>query len=377
VFLLAAAAIFLLPRLDLTVFGRTLVVTDYRAGTLAYVGIYLIALLGLNLLTGITGQISLGHGAFMLIGGYTTAILISNGARPGDPPLELLGHQFTSDLRDIWTIPLAGLIAGLFGFLFGFPALRLHGLYLALATFAVAVATPAIVRKYEGFTGGGGGINFFDAEGRTRSQITTDPVTFEQVESKIEVLGLSIPSFNEWLYYLSWTLALVLFGAAWLLLRGRFGRALRAVRDSELAAASSGVNLARYKTLAFGISAFYAGVAGSLLAIATTFVNPDTFPITLSIFLLVGVVVGGLGSLWPLVFGAIFIHFMQIEWAQRAEAVVPNWIPILGDIDTDAPGAPAVAFGVVLILIMLAFPGGAAGLIRRVTSLATSARRRA
>ena len=129
-----------------------------------------------------------------------------------------------------------------------------------------------------------------------------------------------------------------MLAAAWLMLRGRFGRSLRAVRDSELAAASSGVNLARYKTLAFGISAFYAGVAGSLLAIATTFVNPDTFPIALSIFLLVGVVVGGLGSLWPLVFGAIFIHFMQIEWAQRVESVIPNWLPLLGDIDTDAAG---------------------------------------
>jgi branched-chain amino acid transport system permease protein len=354
---LAAVAVFLLPRF----------ISDFRAQQLAYVGIYFIALIGLNLLTGITGQISLGHGAFMLIGGYTTAILISHQ----EPPLELLGHQFTGDMRDIWTIPLAGLLAGVIGFLFGFPALRLHGLYLALATFAVAVATPAIVRKYAGFTGGGGGINFFDAEGRTKSEITTDPVTFEQVESPIEILGISIPSFNEWLYYLCWTIALVLFGVAWLLLRGRLGRSLRAVRDSELAAASSGVDLARYKTLAFGISAFYAGVAGSLLAIATTFVNPETFPITLSIFLLVGVVVGGLGSLWPLVFGAVFIQFMQNEWAQSAENAIPDFIPVLGDIDTDSAGAPAVAFGVVLILIMLAFPGGAAGLIRTVRGLAT------
>ena len=184
------------------------------------------------------------------------------------------------------------------------------------------------------------------------------------------MLGIEIPTFNEWLYYLCWTIALVMFGVAWLLLRGRFGRTLRAIRDSELAAASSGVNLARYKTLAFGISAFYAGVAGSLLAIATTFVNPETFPIALSIFLLVGVVVGGLGSLWPLVFGAIFIHFMQIEWAQQMESVIPDFLPILGDIDTDAPGAPAVAFGVILILIMLAFPGGAAGLIRSLKSYA-------
>ena len=357
VFALAAAAVFLLPRF----------ISDFRAQQLAYVGIYFIALLGLNLLTGITGQISLGHGAFMLIGGYTTAILVSHS----EPPLELLGHQFSADVRDIWTIPLAGLIAGVVGFLFGFPALRLHGLYLALATFAVAVAAPAIVRKFSGFTGGGGGINFFDSEARTKSEITTDPITFEQVESDISILGLSIPSFNEWLYYLCWTIALVMFGVAWLLLRGRLGRSLRAIRDSELAAASSGVDLARYKTLAFGISAFYAGIAGSLLAIATTFVNPETFPITLSIFLLVGVVVGGLGSLWPLVFGAVFIHFMQIEWAQRAERVIPDFVPVLGDIDTDLPGAPAVAFGVVLILIMLAFPGGAAGLIRAVRGVAT------
>lgn len=360
-FLLAVAAVFLLPRF----------ISDFRAQQFAYVGIYLIALLGLNLLTGITGQISLGHGAFMLIGGYTTAILISNQ----DPPLELAGHLFQNDMTDYWTIPIAGLVAGIAGFLFGFPALRLQGLYLALATFAIAVAAPALVKKFDRFTGGGGGLNLFDVEGRT-GRATTDPVTFEMVEG-VDILGFHIGSFNEWLYYLSWTIALVLFGAAWLLLRGRFGRSLRAIRDSELAAASSGIDLARYKTLAFGISAFYAGVAGSLLAIATTFVNPDTFPITLSIFLLVGVVVGGLGSLWPLVFGAVFIHFMQIEWAQRTEAVIPDFVPILGNIDTDAPGAPAVAFGVVLILIMLAFPGGAAGLIHSLRTLARRAYERA
>jgi len=355
VFVLAAVALFLLPRF----------ISDFRAQQFAYVGIYFIALLGLNLLTGITGQISLGHGAFMLIGGYTTAILMSNQ----DPPLELFGHAFTNDMRDIWTIPIAGLVAGLVGFLFGFPALRLTGLYLALATFAIAVAAPAVVKKFDGLSGGGGGINLFDVEGRTGRSVT-DPVTFESTDGA-DIFGLHLDSFNEWLYYLCWTIAIVMFGVAWLLLRGRFGRTLRAVRDSELAAASSGVNLARYKTFAFGISAFYAGVAGSLLAIATTFVNPDTFPITLSIFLLVGVVVGGLGSLWPLVFGAVFIHFMQIEWAQRVEGVIPDFVPILGDIDTDAPGAPAVAFGVVLILIMLAFPGGAAGLIRTLRSLTT------
>ena len=342
VFVVAVAAVMLLPRF----------ISDFRAQEFAYVGIYFIALLGLNVLTGYTGQISLGHGAFMLIGGYTTAILMSNE----EPPLKLAGHLFTNDMRDIWTIPIAGLVAGIVGFLFGFPALRLTGLYLALATFAIAVAAPAVVKRFEHFSGGGGGIQLFDLETRTQSTSITDPVTFESKELGVEVfLGINIPSFNDWLYYLCWTIALVMFAGVWLLVRGRFGRSLRAVRDSELAAASSGVNLARYKTFAFGISAFYAGVAGSLLAIATTFVNPDTFPITLSIFLLVGVVVGGLGSLWPLVFGAIFIQFLPL-WAQSI---------------SKSPGAPAVVYGVVLILVMLALPQGAAGLVRRIVALTT------
>jgi len=337
VFVVAAAAVLVLPRF----------ISDFRAQQFAYVGIYFIALLGLNVLTGYTGQISLGHGAFMLIGGYTTAILIS------DTELKLGSHVFSNDMKDLWTIPIAGLVAGLAGFLFGFPALRLTGLYLALATFAIAVAAPAVVKRFEEFTGGGGGIQLFGLEGLTGGP-RTDPTTFESTEG-VSVLGLRIETFNEWLYYLSWSIALVLFAVAWAILRGRVGRSFRAVRDSELAAASSGVNLARYKTLAFGISAFYAGVAGSLLAIATTFVNPDTFPITLSIFLLVGVVVGGLGSLWPLVFGAIFIQFLPL-WAQEI---------------SKSPGAPAVVYGVVLILVMLALPMGAAGLVRQIVSLTT------
>jgi branched-chain amino acid transport system permease protein len=346
-FVLAAVAILFLPR----------IISDFRAQQFAYVGIYLIALLGLNLLTGFTGQISLGHGAFMAIGGYTTAILIS------DQGLKIGSHTFAGDLKDVWTIPLAGLLAGLVGFLFGFPALRLAGLYLALATFAIAVATPAVIRKFEGFTGGGAGINLFESP-RLTGVGGTDPITFEQVPGGVELWRFTIPTFNEWLYYLSWGIALVMFVAAWALLRGRIGRALRSVRDSELAAASSGVDLARYKTLAFGISAFYAGIAGSLLAIATTFVNPETFPITLSIFLLVGVVVGGLGSLWPLVVGAIFIQFLPL-WAQSLNDPLPDSILTLDIPNFRAPGAPAVVYGVILILVMLALPGGAGGLVRR------------
>jgi branched-chain amino acid transport system permease protein len=298
-------------------------VSAFRAQQLAYVAIYLTALIGLDILTGYTGQISLGHGAFMAIGGYTTAILMADHG-----------------VKDIWTIPLAALVTGVVGFLFGIPALRLSGLYLALATFAIAVSMPAVIKRFEGFTGGGSGINLFGLPELTAS---LTPVT---------VLGREL-AFNDWLYYLCWAVALVGYVVAWLLLRGRTGRALRAVRDSESAAQSSGVSLARYKTLAFGVSAAYAGVAGSLFAIATTFVNPDTFPVALSILLLVGVVVGGLGSLVGLIAGAVFIQFL------------PTWSQEL----SKSPGAPAVVSGVVLIALMFVLPMGVAGLVDRLRTL--------
>ncbi len=304
-----------------------LLVSDFRAFQLAYVGIYFIALIGLNILTGYSGQISIGHGAFMALGGYTTAILVSQHG-----------------VRDLWTIPIAGLLAGLAGLLFGIPALRLSGLYLALATFGVAVATPAILKKAEGLTKGNAGI---------------------VLDLPKAQFGLHL-SGNDWLYYLIWTIALVLLLVAWAILRGRVGRALKAVRDSEVAAASSGVNLAFYKTLAFGISAFYAGIAGSLLAIAVAFVNPDTFPITLSLFLLVGAVIGGLGSLVGVVAGAAFIEFVPIYSSSILDAVSPF------DVNSRAPGVPSVIFGVVLIVVMLALPTGAGGLLRRVFGPLTS-----
>ena len=313
-------------------------VTDFRAQQFAYVGMYTVALIGLNVLTGYTGQISLGHGAFMAIGGYTTALLMAGNEQFGQSGLLGIG----GGMKDVWTIPIAGLVAGLAGFLFGLPALRLSGLYLALATFAVAVATPAVLKNFEEFTGGGSGINLF---GRPELTASISPV---------HAAGFEL-NFNNYLYYLSWSVALVLYVVAWLFLRGRTGRAFRAVRDSETAAVSSGVSLAHYKTLAFGLSAAYAGVAGSLFAIATTFVNPDTFPIALSIFLLVGVVVGGLGSLLGPIVGAVFIQFMPL-WAQQV---------------SKSPGAPAVVYGVVVILLMFVLPTGASGFLRRAAVLAS------
>jgi branched-chain amino acid transport system permease protein len=325
-------------------------VSDFKAQQYAYVGIYLIALLGLNVLTGYTGQISLGHGAFMAIGGYTSAILMVGNEQFGGP--------VGGGLKDLWTVPVAGLVAGLVGLGFGIPALRLSGLYLALATFAVAVAMPPAVKRFEEFTGGGSGINLFGQKELTGGI------------SGVDVFGGHL-SFNDWLYYFCWTIALAAFALAWLILRGRMGRAFRAVRDSETAAVSSGVSLARYKTLAFGISAAYAGVAGALYAIANTFVNPDTFPIALSIYLLVGLVVGGLGGLSGLVAGAIFIEFLPL-WAQGED--LGSHLPGFLVDETKKPGGPAIVYGAVLILLMFVLPSGVGGLFRRIGQALTRRR---
>jgi branched-chain amino acid transport system permease protein len=297
--------------------------SDFRASEVAYVGIYFIAILGLNILTGYTGQISLGHGAFMAIGGYTTAIMV--------------GHH---NVRDLWTIPLAGLVAGAAGLLFGLPALRLSGLYLALATFALAVALPAVLKKFSHFTGGSEGIQLFGRPGFTGKG-------YEHVHA----LGQNL-TFNAWLYYLCWTIAAILFVVAWIILGGRMGRTFRAIRDSEVAATSSGVNLPLYKTLAFGVSAFYAGIAGSLFALATTFVNPDTFPIVLSLYLLIGAVISGLGSIWGILGGALFIQYVP--------TLASKYV-------SKAPGAPSVAYAIVLIVVVILMPFGLTGLIRKTT----------
>ena len=304
-----------------------LALDSFQASQFAYVGIYFIAITGLNILTGYTGQISLGHGAFMAIGGYTTAILATEQGR------ELFGWSFTAGIPYYATIPVAGVVAGVVGFLLGIPALRLTGLYLALVTFGIAVATPAFVKKFAHLTGGGTGLSFDLVKSPSWLDLST----------------------NDWLYYLCWTIALVLLAVAWLLLRGRTGRAFRAVRDSEIAATSFGVHLPTYKTLAFAVSAFYAGVAGALFAVANlSYVSPETFAVKLSIYLVVGTVAAGLGSLWGIVFGAALIEFLPIKAGEISS------IP------------PDVIFGAVLIAIMLLLPTGAAGLMRKAVTALTS-----
>jgi branched-chain amino acid transport system permease protein len=284
--------------------------SDYNVSLAARVGIYFVAVLGLNILTGYTGQISIGHGAFMAIGGYTTAVMSRD-------------HHTSLVL----TMLLALAICFAVGLLVGLPALRLSGVYLALATFALAVSVPQLPLKWSKFLGGRDGVQ----TAKTVSHV--------------------------WLYGAAWTASAILFVLAWLILRGRVGRAFRAVRDSEIAAVASGVELPVYKTLAFGISAAYAGVAGSLFVLATNgFAAPDEFGVVLSLQLLVGAAVAGLGSLWGILAGAAFVGLLPS---------VSSSVPVVG-----SEHGRDVVFGAAVVLVMLVLPGGFAGLLDRVRRLA-------
>jgi len=279
--------------------------SDYNVSLVAQVGVFFVAVLGLNILTGYTGQISIGHGAFMAIGGYTTAIL---------------SRDHHTNL--VLTMVVAFAICFVVGLIVGLPALRLSGVYLALATFALAVSVPSLPLQWSKFLGGRDGVQ----TARTVS--------------------------NVWVYGAAWTASAVLFALAWLILRGRVGRAFRAVRDSEIAAVASGVELPLYKTLAFGISAAYGGVAGSLFVLATNgFAAPDEFGVVLSLQILVGAAVAGLGSLWGVLAGAAFVGLLP---------TVSSSVPVIG-----SRHGQDVVFGAAVILVMLLLPGGFAGLLAR------------
>ena len=291
--------------------------SNFRLFQFTQVYIYAIAILGLNMLTGYNGQFSLGHGAFYAVGAYVSAIMMDRWGIPYG-----------------WTIPVAGVLCLVVGFLFGLPALRLQGLYLALATFSLALAVPQILKYFEHWTGGSQGL----------------------VLSKPSApFGLPLNS-DQWLYFLTLAVLAVLFWAGANLLRGRVGRAIVAIRDNHIAAEAMGINSARYKSLVFGVSAAYTRVAGALSASVIAYVAPDSFNVFLSITLLIGSVIGGLASISGALFGAFFIQF------------VPNWAQ---DISKAAPWA---IFGVFLIGFMYVMPFGIAGAIRLLWIRVTRAR---
>jgi len=293
------------------------VLSNFRLFQFSQVYIYAIAILGLNMLTGYNGQFSLGHGAFYAVGAYVSAIMMDRWNIPYG-----------------WTIPVAGVLCLIVGFLFGLPALRLEGLYLALATFSLALAVPQILKYFEHWTGGSQGI----------------------VLSKPNApFGLRLNP-DQWLYFVTLGVLVLLFWLGANLLKGRIGRAIVAIRDNHIAAEAMGINTALYKSLVFGVSAAYTGVAGALSASVIAYVAPDSFNVFLSVTLLIGSVIGGLASISGAVFGALFIQF------------VPNWAQ---DISKAAPWA---IFGVFLIGFMYLMPFGIAGGIRLLWIRATRSR---
>lgn len=273
-----------------------------------------IAAMGLNLLTGFNGQISIGHGAFFGVGAFTTAILMVD-----------YGWTFES------TIVVAALLAGFVGLLVGFPALRVRGLYLALVTLGLAVLFPRLTVR---FVEGSGGVPF---------------VRPRRAEFSSLIGGLDD---DQWVYFLSLAIAVALFVLAWNLVRGRVGRAMIAVRDQELAASTVGVNLAGTKVGTFALSAAYAGVAGSLSVMVHGFAD-GTNPIIYfqrSIEFLVAVVIGGSATILGPAVGALLLI-----WLRRNTEGLIEGKEVL---------SPAL-YGAALILIVFVLPEGVVGGIRR------------
>jgi branched-chain amino acid transport system permease protein len=266
--------------------------------------IYGLAVLALNILTGGSGQFSLGQSAFYALGAYTSAVLMEH-----------------ANMNYALTLPVAGLVSFAAGYLFGKPALRLSGVYLALATFALATAMPQFLKLhfFEHWTGGVQGL------------VVTKPDA---------PFGLPIGQ-DMWLYYFTLAITLAIYVGSVNLLRSRSGRALMAIRDNEIAASAMGVNVAQYKTLAFGVSAGITGIAGGLGAIAVQFVAPDGYTIVLAISLFLGMVVGGVGWLPGSFVGAAFIIF------------VPNIA------ESISKGLSGAVFGVLLFIVIFLVPHGA------------------
>ncbi|MQY06269.1 branched-chain amino acid ABC transporter permease [Actinomadura macrotermitis] len=291
----------------------------FRVFQLTMVLVYAMALLGLNLLVGHAGQISLGHGCFFALGSYAAAIMMDRW-----------------DVPYLLTLPAAMAVTFVLGFALGVPTLRLRGLYLALVTMTIAIFLVPLLKRFGSLTGGSMGLTLAHPEPPAWTGLARD----------------------QWLYLLALAIAAACGLVAWSLLRSRVGRALHALRDNESAAEVMGVRLARYKTLAFAWSAMFAGAAGAVNTWVIAFVSPDSFTVNLSIMLLAGIVVGGLGSTAGPLLGGAFVMF------------VPTFSQGLNE------AAPNVVFGVLIIAVMYLAPTGLAGLAGRAGRFAAHIQRK-
>ncbi len=299
------------------VFSGPLWLDRFLLGEFSLVFIYAIAGLGLMLLVGYTGLVSLGHAAFLAIGAYTHAYLLNLG-------VPLPGAMLS-----------AALFSALIGGLVGIPALRMTGIYLAVATLAFAVIVEQVLVHWESVTGG------------FRGMAVPRP----------QLLGIQLGQPVSF-YYLCLGILLVCMLLVMNILRSPTGRSMTAVRDSETSAESMGVHLARTKTLAFALSAAFTGLAGALFAHRLTYLAPDAFTLITSIQLLLMVVVGGLGSLHGVIYGAIFIGLLPQGIALLRDTVPPAISQI--------PGLEPAVFGLILILFLIYEPLGIYGRWRKI-----------
>ncbi|HET9732527.1 MAG TPA: branched-chain amino acid ABC transporter permease [Acidimicrobiales bacterium] len=302
------------------VFGVTGSTSSYQDFQISQIGAYLMAIAGLTLLTGLNGQISLGHGALMMVGAYTLGLLEIHTGLP-----------LAADLA------VATGAASLAGVVIGLGAARLRGPYLAGATLALAVGLPELPFRWPHTLGGDTGL-------------TVNP------PAAPSFLGASFSS-QEWLAWVSWICVAITLVVVANIMKSRYGRVLRAVRDDETAASLSGISVPRTQVLAFVVSSGCAGLGGAVFALGTGIVNPTGFPLTLSVALLTGMVVGGLGSLLGALWGAILVVYL------------PQWSQSLSDsMHLTKAVSSNLAFGfygVVLVVAMLVFPGGIQGGFRR------------
>ena len=322
------ALLFLLAFVGIVVLMET--VGPFRVTQLASLAYYVPAVAGLTVLIGINGQISLGHGALMAVGAYTTAYLLGN-----------------TELPYLLVMLVSVLTATAVGALVGVAAARLHGPYLAGATLALAVGLPGIAVYFGGQ----------DQLGGEQGLRVSPPQPSEGLENFVfAVTGNDLPT-GKYVGYIGWILALIVLFLLSNLIVSRVGRTWRAVRDDEIAAELAGINLAKARVSAFVVSAACAGVAGSLLAVVTRLTAPTSFTIVLSITLVAAVVIGGLGSLVGAILGACLIVYLP--------AFVTNQATGFGLSQTQAAEGAPLTFGIVLIVVMLLAPHGAVGSIRR------------
>lgn len=281
---------------------------EYRVYQFTLVIIWAIAVMGLNLLVGYNGQISIGHNAFFAVGAYTAAILMDR-----------------YEANFVLCLLAAGAVSFVVGVAVGIPALRLHGLHLAIVTLALAVGTTAVLQRFDGLTGGASGLGV----------------------PKLRAPDWTGLADDQYLYFVALLVGLVMFVIARNMVRSGFGRAMVAVKDNPLAAEAMGVDGRVFKVLTFAVSGMFAGVGGVLYAVTLAYISPEAFPLLLSVTFLAAVAVGGLGTVTGAVVGAIFVQY------------VPQWASEIND------SLATLIYGVILIVVMIAMPDGIVGRVHR------------